>query len=63
MDIQPNDILIMKKLHPCGDNKMFVIRSGIDFKLRCIKCSREFIIPRSKIERNIKKVIRNQENP
>ena len=63
MDIQPNDTLIMKKPHPCGDNRMFVIRSGADFKLRCVKCSREFIIPRSKIEKNIKKVVRNEENP
>lgn len=59
MDIQPNDTLIMKKKHPCGDNRMFVIRSGIDFKLRCVKCSREFLTPRSKIEKSIKRVIKS----
>jgi hypothetical protein len=63
VDIQPNDILVMKKKHPCGENRMFVIRSGIDFKLHCVGCGREFLVPRSKIERNIKKVIRNEENP
>jgi hypothetical protein len=36
---------------------MLVLRTGIDFRLRCTKCSREFIIPRNKIEKNIKKVI------
>lgn len=62
MDIAVNDILIMKKKHPCGDNKMFVLRSGMDFKLRCSGCGREFMIPRSKAEKNIKSVIREAES-
>lgn len=56
MDVQVNDILIMKKSHPCGGNEMLVLRSGIDFRLRCVKCGREFLVPRKKIERNIKKI-------
>ncbi len=56
MDIRPNDVLTMKKNHPCGANEMFVIRVGMDFKLRCVKCEREFIVPRNKIEKYIKKV-------
>lgn len=35
---------------------MFVIRSGMDFRLRCAGCSREFMIPRNKIEKSIKKI-------
>ena len=58
-DIRPNDILIMKKKHPCGENKMFVLRSGMDFKLRCV--GREFMVARSKAEKNIKSVIREEE--
>lgn len=60
-DIRPNDILIMKKKHPCGENKMFVLRSGMDFKLRCVGCGREFMVARSKVEKNIKSVIREEE--
>lgn len=56
MDIQPNDVLTMRKKHPCGENKMLVLRSGADFRVRCLKCSREFIIPRSKLEKNVKQV-------
>lgn len=58
MDIRPGDTLTMKKNHPCGSNEMYVIRAGMEFRLRCMKCSREFIIPRNKIEKNIKKVNR-----
>lgn len=62
MDIQINDILVMKKKHPCGANKMLVLRSGMDFKLRCDGCGREFMIPRSKAEKNVKSVIREAES-
>ncbi len=37
---------------------MLVLRSGMDFKLRCVGCGREFMIARSKIEKNIKSVSR-----
>lgn len=61
MDVKAGDILKMKKNHPCGSDEMYVIRAGMDFKLRCIKCSREFMTPRNKIEKNIKKIIRSGE--
>ncbi len=60
-DIRINDILIMKKKHPCGENRMLVLRSGMDFKLRCVGCGREFMIARSKAEKNIKSVLREEE--
>lgn len=56
LDIRPGDVLTMKKNHPCGANEMFVIRSGMDFRLRCLKCSREFMVPRNKIEKSIRQV-------
>lgn len=48
----------MKKNHPCGGTKFVVLRSGMDFKLRCEKCGHEIEIPRSKAEKNIKQIIR-----
>ncbi|MBQ5884776.1 MAG: DUF951 domain-containing protein [Clostridia bacterium] len=62
MDVQVGDILEMKKSHPCGEKKFLVLRSGIDFRLRCVNCGREFLIPRVKAEKNIKKVIREKSN-
>ena len=61
LDVRPGDVLLMKKQHPCGSNQMFVIRSGMDFKLKCMGCSREFMISRGKIEKNIKKIVRDSE--
>ena len=62
MDVQVGDILEMKKSHPCGEKKFLVLRSGIDFRLRCVNCGREFLIPRVKAEKNIKKVVREKSN-
>ena len=62
MDVRLDDILLMKKPHPCGNNEMLVLRVGMDFKLRCTKCGREFMIARSKAEKNIKKIIREAES-
>jgi hypothetical protein len=62
MDVRVGDKLEMKKTHPCGEKLFTVLRSGIDFRLRCDKCGREFLIPRVKAEKNIKKVIREENN-
>ena len=58
MDVRIVDVLLMKKNHPCGGTKFVVLRSGMDFKLRCEKCGHEIEIPRSKAEKNIKQIIR-----
>ena len=36
MDIRINDELMMKKPHPCGNNRFLVLRVGMDFKIRCM---------------------------
>lgn len=56
MDVRPGDTLVMKKNHPCGANEMLVMRAGMDFRLKCVKCSREFMVPRNKIEKNIRSI-------
>ncbi len=60
MDIRVGDVLEMKKQHPCGSKQFTVLRSGMDFRLHCNGCGREFLIPRSKAEKNIKKVTREE---
>ena len=61
MDIHLNDILKMKKAHPCGSQEWLVLRVGMDFKLRCQGCGHEVMLPRSKAEKNIRKVFRDGE--
>ena len=56
MDIQVGDILTMKKPHPCGDKRWLVLRTGAVFRLRCVGCGHEVMIPRFKAEKNIRGV-------
>ena len=58
MQISVGGVLEMKKQHPCGERRFLVLRSGMDFRLRCLKCGREFMIPRTKAEKNIKNIIK-----
>ena len=62
MEIRLKDILVMKKAHPCGDKRWLVLRTGADLRLRCLGCGHEVMLPRFKIEKNIRAIERT-ENP
>ena len=61
MDVRPGDILQMKKSHPCGSKTFLVLRSGMDFKIRCTGCGHEVMLPRAKAEKGIKKILEREE--
>ena len=62
MDVSVGDRLVMKKTHPCGGNTFLVLRSGMDFKIRCEVCGHEVMLPRVKAEKNIKQIIKGQKD-
>ena len=59
MNIEVGQILVMKKAHPCGEKRWLVLRTGADFRLRCLGCGHELMTPRFKAEKNIRQVIEN----
>ena len=61
MDIRVGDMLTMKKPHPCGSRDWEVLRVGADFRLRCRGCGREVMGSRAKFERNVRAVMRAEE--
>ena len=61
MDIHVGDVLELKKEHPCGSRRWLVLRVVMDFKLRCEGCGHELMLPRSKAEKSIKRVLRTEE--
>ncbi|MDY6017644.1 MAG: DUF951 domain-containing protein [Acutalibacteraceae bacterium] len=58
MDVRVGDTLLMKKKHPCGSDRFAVLRIGADFKIKCTGCGHEVMLERVKVEKNIKKIIR-----
>ena len=60
MDIQIGDVLTVKKPHPCGSKEFEVLRVGADSKIKCLGCGHLVTVARSKIEKNIRSVKRNE---
>lgn len=52
------DIVQMKKGHPCGSNEWEVIRVGADIKIKCCNCGRIVMLERSRFEKNVKKILK-----
>lgn len=61
MDIQVKDVLVMKKQHPCGNKRWEVLRVGADFRIKCLGCGHQVMLPRTKLEKNIKEVEKSLE--
>ena len=52
--ILPNDVLRLKKPHPCGSYEFTVLRIGSDIRIKCSGCERDMNVPREKLEKKIK---------
>ena len=61
MELRLNDILELKKDHPCGSRRWQVLRVGMDIKLRCLGCGHEVMQPRRKVEKMIKRIVPKEE--
>ena len=61
VDVRVGDVLEMKKPHPCGNHRFEVLRVGMDFRLKCVECGREMLVPRQKTEKHIRKIIHPEE--
>jgi hypothetical protein len=60
-DLEFNDILQLRKTHPCGEDRWKVIRLGADIKIECLGCGRQVMLPRRKLARSIKYNITQKE--
>ena len=62
MDLHLHDIVELKKAHPCGNNRWEILREGMDIKLKCQGCGHELMVPRSKAEKSIRKILTKEES-
>ena len=52
MDVRLGDTLVMKKAHPCGSKEWKVLRTGMDFRLKCLGCGHMVMVTRRLVEKN-----------
>lgn len=56
-DIQVNQIIRLRKPHPCGSYDWKVYRLGADIGLECVHCGRRVMLPRRKVARRMKEIL------
>lgn len=49
-----DDIVRLRKPHPCGSYDWTVVRVGADIGIRCLTCGRRVLLPRRTIEKRLK---------
>jgi hypothetical protein len=61
-EISINDILQLKKPHPCGSYEWKVVRLGADIGLICCKCDRKVLLSRRELSKRLKKIQHLEDN-
>lgn len=49
-----DDVVRLRKPHPCGGYEWTVVRLGADIGLVCSTCGRRVLLPRRELERRLK---------
>lgn len=52
-----DDIVRLRKQHPCGGYEWTIVRLGADIGLVCNTCGRRVLLPRRELERRLKAFI------
>ena len=59
--LKVGDKVTLKKQHPCGSHEWRVLRTGVDFRIKCEGCERQVWLARKELERRIRQVERDGE--
>ena len=57
LKLKPNDIIKLKKKHPCGGDLFRIIRVGSEVRIICEACGRDMTMERVKLEKSIKQIL------
>ncbi|QOX64660.1 DUF951 domain-containing protein [Anoxybacterium hadale] len=57
LKLNVGDVVELKKPHPCGGNHFTIMRSGMDFRIKCNQCGTQIWIGRPDLEKSVKKVM------
>lgn len=55
-----DDVIELKKAHPCGSKTFKIMRVGSDIRVVCLGCGRDMCIDRIKLEKATKKILSNE---
>lgn len=61
-DLEIDDVLRLRKPHPCGNYDWKVVRLGADIGLECTRCGRRVLLPRRILARRLKTKLPKQKD-
>ncbi len=61
IQVAVDDVVQMRKPHPCGGKEWVVTRVGAEIGLRCLTCGRRVLLPRSRFEKQVKRFMDRQD--
>jgi hypothetical protein len=60
-DLQLEDVVRLRKPHPCGSNDWKIYRLGADIGLECLRCGRRVLLSRRTLARRLKSILPKDE--
>jgi hypothetical protein len=54
VDLELDQVVWLRKPHPCGSYEWQVVRLGADIGLKCQGCGRRVLLPRSTVEQRMR---------
>ena len=60
-ELRMEDVLRLRKPHPCGSTDWVVVRLGADIGLKCLGCGRRILLPRRDVARRLKTYVLKQQ--
>jgi len=61
-DLELNDVIQMRKPHPCGSTQWLVVRLGADIGLSCLKCQHRVLMTRRELQKKMKAIEKQGKN-
>jgi hypothetical protein len=62
-DLRLDDVLRLRKPHPCGGYEWKVVRLGADIGIECLTCGRRVLLPRRQLAHRVKTISSHAEPP
>ena len=63
LELRLNDVLRLRKPHPCGGFEWRVVRLGADIGLECLTCRRYVLLSRREVEKRTKAIVSRGPEP
>ena len=63
LQVYLDDVVRLRKPHPCGSFDWLIVRLGADIGLRCQRCQHRVVLPRAVFERRVARFVSRAARP